>query len=308
MKKIGIIILSIITGLVFLFSGYSKLFPIEPFEYQLVELGIVNWQLSLILARIIIGFEFFIGILLISNYRLKSFTSKITIVALIIFSIQLLYTLISKGNDSDCGCFGQLLPMSPLQALLKNSILIFICLILFRYSNDYFNTNKSINFYFLLISIASVFIFNSVDFNYSKNYLNKPFENFTLNIDTLYKVNSDKFDTPKIDIRKGKNIISFLSASCQHCKIAAQKMKIINEKNPTIPIYFFINGDDKDIDQFIKKTECNKIPYSKLNNPFFVSIAGVHLPVIYYLNNSVVEKQVDYFTLEQYHIENWLKN
>lgn len=308
MKKITLILLSLITGIVFLFSGYSKLFPIEPFEYQLVELGIANWQLSLILARLIIGFEFFLGILFLFNYRLKSFTSKITIITLIIFSIQLIFTLIIKGNETDCGCFGQLFPMTPLQALLKNSILILICLIMLKHSNDHFNKFKSIKFYLLLISITSVFIFNAVDFNYSKNYLNKPYDNFTLNIDTLYKTNSDKFDPPKVDVRKGKHIISFLSASCQHCKIAAQKMKIIKKKNPSIPIYLFINGEDKDIQLFIKKTECNNIVYTKLNNPFFVSIAGVHLPVIYYLNNTVVEKQVDYFTLEQYHIENWLKN
>ena len=39
----------------------------------------------------------------------------------------------------------------------------------------------------------------------------------------------------------------------------------------------------------------------------FVELAGLQLPVIYYLNNSVVEKQVDYFTLDQNHIETWLK-
>lgn len=308
MKKIGIILLSVITGLVFLLSGYSKLFPIEPFEYQLVELGIVNWQLSLILARLIIGFEFYIGALLILNYRLKSFTSRITIFTLFIFSIQLIYILITKGNTTDCGCFGQFFPMTPMQALLKNIILLVISFVIIRYSNEYFDSFKSINFYLFIVSLTSIFIFNSVDFNYSRNYLNKPYENFSLNLDTLYNSNSVKFSPPKLDVRKGKHIVLFLSASCQHCKIAAQKTRIIKKKNSSIPVYYFINGDDKDIDLFIKKTECYNIPYSKLNNPFFVSIAGIHLPVIYYLNNSVVEKQVDYYTLEQYHIENWLNN
>ena len=88
--------------------------------------------------------------------------------------------------------------------------------------------------------------------------------------------------------------------------IAAKKFSVIHDENPQIPLYFFINGDDEEIKKFRTYAGIEKIAFSKLNGPVFVQLAGLQLPVIYYLNNSVVEKQVDYFTLEQNHIEKWL--
>jgi thiol-disulfide isomerase/thioredoxin len=153
-----------------------------------------------------------------------------------------------------------------------------------------------------------LFIVNPVDFGYSESYLNKPFSNFRLELDTVYNSkNLEKIEPPKMDLRKGKHIVGFLSSTCGHCKIAAQKLSVIHSENPSIPIYFFINGDNDKIKSFIAKTNTDKISYSKLNSQLFIELAGLKLPVIYYLNNSVVEKQVDYFTLEQGHIEQWLK-
>ncbi len=63
--KIAFFILSSIMGLVFLYSAYTKLYPIEPFEYTFVDLGIGGWKMAPFIARFMIGLEFFIGILLI---------------------------------------------------------------------------------------------------------------------------------------------------------------------------------------------------------------------------------------------------
>jgi len=89
--------------------------------------------------------------------------------------------------------------------------------------------------------------------------------------------------------------------------IAAQKLSVIHSENQRIPIYFFINGENDKIKLFRQKTNIEEIPFSKLNGQLFIELAGLNLPVIYYLNNSIVEKQVDYFTLEQDYIEQWLK-
>jgi len=71
--KIISVVFSILLGLIFLFSAYSKLFPIEPFEYSFVELGISNWKSSIIIARLFIAFEFACGLLLLFNLWLKKF-------------------------------------------------------------------------------------------------------------------------------------------------------------------------------------------------------------------------------------------
>jgi thiol-disulfide isomerase/thioredoxin len=236
---------------------------------------------------------------------------RILLIAAIIlgvFSFHLLFQIIIKGNGSDCGCFGTWLSMTPLQAIIKNAIMLLVIYGLYRLNFSFNLKIKHKEFYISILAITSIFIVNPVDFGYSESYLNKPFSNFRLELDTVYNSkNLEKVEPPKMDLRKGKHIVGFLSSTCGHCKIAAQKLSVIHSENPSIPIYFFINGDNDKIKSFIAKTNTDKIPYSKLNSQLFIELAGLKLPVIYYLNNSVVEKQVDYFTLEQGHIEQWLK-
>jgi hypothetical protein len=307
MKKIIAIFLNVLIGSVFIISGYSKLFPIEPFEYILVGTTFISWKASVIVARLVIGIEFILGILFLFSLINKRILLIATII-LGVFSFHLLFQMLVKGNVGDCGCFGTWLSMTPLQAIIKNAIMLLVLYGLYRLNFNFNLKIKHKEFYISILAFTAIFIVNPVDFGYSESYLNKPFSNFRLELDTVYNSkNSEKVEPPKIDIRKGKYIVGFLSSTCGHCKIAAQKLSVIHSENPSIPIYFFINGDNDKIKSFIAKTNTEKILYSKLNSQLFIELAGLKLPVIYYLNNSIVEKQVDYFTLEQGHIEQWLK-
>jgi uncharacterized membrane protein YphA (DoxX/SURF4 family) len=104
--KIVFFLLCSFMGLVFIYSGYTKLYPIETFEYTFVDLGIGGWRLAPFIARFMIGLEFFIGLLLITSMYIKRFTIKLTAVSLIIFCIYLIFIMISNGNNGNCGCFG----------------------------------------------------------------------------------------------------------------------------------------------------------------------------------------------------------
>src|ERR1022692_930913 len=132
-KKIIFGLLSALMGAVFLFSAYTKLYPIEPFEYTFVDLGIGNWQTAPFIARILIGLEFLIGFSLITQLRLKKITYKLSIVALLIFCLYLILEIIFSGNKGNCGCFGTTLFMTPLQALIKNIIMLTILMLLYKF-------------------------------------------------------------------------------------------------------------------------------------------------------------------------------
>ena len=103
--KILFIVLSGLLGLLFIYSGYTKINPIEPFEYTFVDLGIINWTLAPFVARFMIGLEFFIGLMLFFNLYLKKFTVKLTAITLVIFTIYLLVMILREGNNGNCGCF-----------------------------------------------------------------------------------------------------------------------------------------------------------------------------------------------------------
>ena len=69
-KRISGSILSLGLGLIFIYSGYTKLYPvIETFEFTFIDIGVANWYTAPLIARLLIGLEFFIGLLLILKIK-----------------------------------------------------------------------------------------------------------------------------------------------------------------------------------------------------------------------------------------------
>ncbi|MBA4240663.1 MAG: hypothetical protein C0448_08050 [Sphingobacteriaceae bacterium] len=295
-----------IIGFVFIYSGYTKLYPIEPFEYTFVDLGIGGWKIAPFIARFMIGLEFFIGLLLIFGLYIKRFTLKLTIGSLVIFSIYLLFIIIKTGNNGNCGCFGTAIVMSPLQALIKNGILIIFSFVIYKFYDgiDYHKYGKKLLLATFITSFAMPHILNYVDLDYSSSYLLKKEAQFKLELDSVY--NNAKIHTPPKSLSKGKHIMAFMSLTCSHCRTAAKKLKLIKEQNPSISIYFILNGDYEKIQPFFEDTKARNIDYCILNGSSFIYLAGYKLPTIYLVNNSIAENSIDYAHLDQVEIEKWL--
>jgi hypothetical protein len=305
-KKITLFIICALMGCVFIFSAYTKLFPIEPFEYTFVDLGIGNWQMAPFIARFLIGFEFLIGILLVLNIRLKKLTYKLGMITLLVFCIYLLLQILISGNKGNCGCFGSTIEMTPLQALLKNIIMLAVFAGLYKLHEGFSfgKFSKYIIGVLFLTTMALPFILNPVKLDYSETYLREPGTDFKLELDTLY--NNALVNTPPKELVKGKYVIAFLSLTCQHCRVAAKKIHIMHQRNPAIPFYFVLNGKPENLDAFYTDTQTQDIPYCMLKGSHFIYLAGVNLPTIYLINNSMVETRVNYMILDQQEIEKWL--
>lgn len=305
-KKILFYILSSLLGLVFLYSAYTKLYPIEPFELTFVDLGVSNWRLAPFIARFMIGLEFFIGLLLIFALYLKRFTLPLTIVSLLVFSIYLGFVILSTGNNGNCGCFGTAIVMTPVQALIKNALMLLASLALWKWFDGFAfgKIGKWLMGATFITAFAMPHILNYVDMDYSTAYLNKKENHFKLELDSLYPY--AKIHTPPKTLSTGKHLISFMSMTCPHCRIAAKKLKLIKEKNPSLPMYIVLNGEDEKIQPFYEDTKAHNIDYCILNGRNFVYLAGVSLPVIYLVNNSTVENSLDYMQLDQAEIEKWV--
>ncbi len=300
------IALSVMFGGLYIFSGLSKLHPIEPFEFTFVDLGIANWQLSPFFARTIIGFEFFLGLLFLFNIKTRGFTSKLSIGLLSFFVLYLTFTIIKNGNEGNCGCFGELIPMSPVESIFKNIVLLALNFILLikGFELPLKKFNKIALIIIFLAGFSFPFIKNPIDINYSSSYLVKKENQFFLPLDTL--INNGYVNKVPESIKEGKHIIAFVSSTCPHCKIGATKLRIMKEINPSLPIFFVINGEEKNIEKFRSETKSEIIPWTRLGERPFVYLAGVQLPKIYLINNQVVEFDLNYFTLDQKEIEKWL--
>jgi len=304
--KILFFIACSVIGFIFIFSGYTKLYPIEPFEYTFVDLGIGGWKLAPFIARFMIGLEFFIGLLLIFGLYIKRITIKLTLGSLVFFSIYLLFIIIKTGNNGNCGCFGTAIVMSPLQALIKNGILIVFSFVIYKYYDgiNYHKYGKKILIATFISAFAMPHILNYVDLDYSSSYLSKKENQYKLELDSVY--NNAKIHTPPKSLSKGKHIIAFMSLTCSHCRTAAKKLRLIKEQNSSISIYLILNGDYEKIQTFFEDTKARNIDYCVLNGSSFIYLAGYRLPTIYMVNNSVVVNEINYSHLDQEEIEKWL--
>ncbi len=303
--KITFALLCSLMGLVFLYSGYTKLQPIEPFEYTFVDLGF-DWKIAPLVARFMIGLEFLIGFLFIFSLYIRRFTIPLTVVTLSVFCIYLAIMLAKNGNNANCGCFGTALVMTPRQALVKNAVMLLACLLIYRFYEGfrYGRPGRWLMGLTVVSAFALPHILNYVDYSYSEAYLNKPDEAFRIEFDTLYQ--HATMHTPPPSLGKGRQIVAFMSLTCPHCRIAAKKMRLMKKRNPAIPIYFVLNGDTANLRPFFEDTGAENIPYCQLNGRAFVYLAGLSMPSIYMVHNSVVEHDVNYQELDQAEIEKWL--
>ncbi len=307
MKKYLLIILSVLLGGVFLFSGYAKLFPIEPFEFNFIHIGVANWITAPVISRLLISLEFFIGILLILNFRLKEFTLKATLALLLFFTAYLIFQIIKEGNSGNCGCFGEVLKMTPLQSILKNVAMIFVVLVLLFF-HHHINWKWKNEVYFLVaaICIATTIFLNPFDYLAAK-MMKDEITDVPLNVDTLYH-SKNAYPAPTVDLRHGKYIVCLLSLKCQHCLDAAFKMNIIKKQMPEAPFYFVFGGVKQNLQYFLDKSKHQNIPYTLFEDNYFFTMCGGVYPGIYYVENGIIKRKGNIYTLNEDEIKKWLKH
>lgn len=303
LSKIGVCFLSVLVGAVFVFSAFTKLYPIEFFELAFLELNIFSWKQAPFAARIIIGTELFVGFLLILNIRTGKWFYKFIIALLVGFSIHLIIQIWLQGNEGNCGCFGNFFTMTPLEGILKNIVLIAASWVLLKFHQGFkIPYSKLIVSVIIAVGLVLPFILNPVILDASE-HMQKEVTGYPLPLKSFYE---NQEVSTKIDLRKGKWVIAFLSASCPHCRIAGLKLRIIKDKNPDIPVFFVINGKGEKLESFFSETKSEHIPHMFLKGDEFIKISGPSLPAIFMIAEGIVEVKPDYVILDQDYIENWL--
>jgi hypothetical protein len=294
------LLLFLLSGL-FCLSGCVKLFPVELFEYTFVDLGLANWYTAPFVARLFIGFELIISLILLIPMRKYLIPGLLTcFVFLLVMSIYLIWQWTLYGNLGNCGCFGMLIPMTPLQSLIKNLAMLGMCMGVYVFRKKLYTLSKLNNFILIFIAIVSVAL----------PFLLNPVTPSKLKSHSVYKGNLELSlleRKPIFDFEKGKNIVAFLSLTCPHCKLAAFKLALMKKQNPELPVFFFLNGDKENEAGFFAETRADKIPHAYMSmKEGFIENAGNSLPAIYYVNKQKIEKKTNYLIMRQEEIEHWL--
>jgi uncharacterized membrane protein YphA (DoxX/SURF4 family) len=301
-RKIGLVALTIILGLSYIFSGIVKLVPSEFFENDLLKAGLGNDWTVLFLSRLIIGSEFVIGILIIFRLYPRQ-VLRLSLLMLLAYTIYLIYFILRFGNEGNCGCYGHDIVLSPAEGILKNIGIAGITLILLRYwSTDGMikRWQKWATGIILVAGMISPFIIYPIDFPEKIQRNGKVFKK--IDLDPIYMESN-----PNFEMRSGKSIVAFLSMTCPRCKVAANKLEIIKRQHPELPIYFVINGEDEDFPQFIQSTELRDVPFTRFQKgDELVRICGAHFPAIYMLKDSYLEHDLDYEAINSDNFTEWM--
>ncbi len=304
-RTILLSVLSVLLGALFLYSAYTKLLPIQTFEYTLVEFVHMPWWMAAVASRVLVGMEAALGALLVFNiFGGAKWVLKVALGILLAFCVYLVYLWASVGDDVNCGCFGDVIWMSPSTSIIKNVVMIAILLVLQKFHKGIHKKwAKYVSIIaFIIITVVPLFVYPIPDTKPS--FLNE--DKYELDLSALY--NSEERTAPTVDLRKGKHIVAFMSLTCPHCKMAALKMQLMKRDNPDISMFLVLNGDSTNLQPFWDKTNAEIIPNTMLLGRDFVSLSGLSLPAIYWINDGWVEAKSTYINLNQAAIEQWLES
>lgn len=305
-KKVISSFLNVLIGLVFIFSALSKIPSLEQFGWTIVETTFLNWTFAEWFARILIGLELWLGLLFILHWSIKKVAIPLSVSVLVIFTLYLVQVISSQGNSGNCGCFGEVVAMTPLQSIYKNiGLLVLIGLLYFTYREWTFKYQSFVMMFILLACISAPIAFNPPESIYV--YDKEPDLNKPIPLSILYQ--SSKNKPPNIEVRKGKHIVTFLSLTCSYCRKAAKRMRIMKDKHPELPFYAIINGDSSNLDDFFKDTRMTNIDFTLFNGPeeFSTMNDGFSLPTIKWVQDTTLIRESNYLTLNENDLLEWLK-
>jgi len=131
-----VMIVRIIVGLLFIFSGLVKANDPLGLSYKMQEFfdawgwSALNWS-TFSLSIAMNAFEILLGVAMLVGYRMRLFTWLILLLT-IFFGFLTGYAALS-GKFQSCGCFGDCLPLTPVQSFLKDIVLLILVLYIFIY-------------------------------------------------------------------------------------------------------------------------------------------------------------------------------
>lgn len=317
----------VLVAFLFIVSAIAKMYPspyfaISTFEVkQLYTLGFTP-DVAPYFSRTLIGIEMAMGLLLLQNHFLKRFIIPVTVLLLAVFVGHLTYvTFLSGGNSGNCGCFGELIPMTPIEAIIKNIVAIALLVYLFYLLPK--ETAKH-NFWILttvlfatVLSIYMLAPIQPVEPEFTVSPVGETATD-TLTVvpavtdslpaaaalpearkDTVKKITAEiRPDEPKKvksgnakyfqGIDDGKKLLGYFVPGCDHCRDAARELTEMRKKDPGLPpLYVLFMNEEADLIPAFFKEAGAAYPYKIIEIiPFWNLLgSGKDTPGVKYLWN-----------------------
>ncbi len=232
MKKNLPMIIRVLISALFLLSAFAKLYPTPMFgitkvfeQGQLIPMGFPE-DLVPYLSRFILAIELLIAFAILQRNYLKKLIIPSSIGLLVLFSLHLTYSIF-LGDTENCGCFGDLIPMTPFQALVKNLITIVVLMYLYKNTtDDKENVFSKLSIQFLsLLLVMFAFLPVSSQTNSEKS-------SFVSFVDDEKFKNSEDY-----------KILCYFDAGCEHCQHTARSLDSLSKLSDNFPPVHIVFSD-----------------------------------------------------------------
>ena len=262
--------LKVLLGLVFVVSAVLKLFDMDKFEIYIYSYHFFSLNASFMVARLAIIIELVLGIGLISHCLHKRH------------------------------CFGDFLQLDPKQSLVKNGVLMLLFLPIYRMESWKTPFRWLILCITVMVSTIAVFVISPPD-NLTSN--SDPEQNLQTE---LFNEMLDASPLDTLNLRKGKQVICFLSTSCEYCQMAAQKLSLMQQFYgfPKENITYLFMGNEEDIAKFYE--ESGSAQYRDLLYPDVARLLKAvngNFPVIVFLEDGEVVHEYGFRNMNEAEIQ-----
>lgn len=290
--------MKVLLGLVFIVSAILKVFDMDRFEIYVYSFHFFSLNFSFLAARAAIIVELVLGIGLVSNTLHKMYWWG-SMAMLLGYTLLLIYAL-HLGRTDSCHCFGDFLQFDPKQSLVKNGILMFLFLLIYRMEG------WQTPFRWLILCLAVMTSTIGV-------FVASPPDNLTSYSNPEHNLQKELFDemldeTPldTLNLREGKQVVAFFSTGCEYCQMAAQKLSLMQRFHgfPADDITFVFMGNEEGVSRFYE--ESASMHYRNVLYPDVVRLLEVingNFPVIVLMDNGEVVREYGFRNMDETEIK-----
>ncbi|MBO7169277.1 MAG: hypothetical protein J6V43_04285 [Rikenellaceae bacterium] len=283
----------IAVGVMFCISAKAKIADFDHLELYIFSFGVLSLNMSFWVARLLVAFEVWLGLALISNIRHRAITWT-AIGSVAAFSAFLVYAM-TLGRTDNCHCMGEMIEMTPLQSLAKNAVLL-AALFFILPQGGRVGFRKWVWAAVGVVVTLAIFIISPPDnINPHRRY------DSVLNL-TLY-------DT--LPHSTSRRVVCFYSTSCKYCELTSSKIASIARRHnlqESIDVWFAYVGEQTDslAKAFYERTLSPEFPYRTIDFRTLIHTTNGEIPVVLLTEGDSVAAEFNYRTIDERTIVDFL--
>lgn len=278
-------ILRVLVAGVFLFSAFAKWLGPAGFEVYLVDQGLFGdrWTAG-VFTRVLIGLECALGLAYLQPYYVRRVIAPVIVGVLVVFTAYLGYARFVLDVTGNCGCFGDVVAMGPLESMVKNVVTVALVAGTWPWLPA-----RSRRWYvpagLLVVSVGLAF--------------------FTLPMTAPGNTTFAQFTSfegeGRVDLLQGTKMIVVADVECPHCRKATKKLGTLKRSGLELPdTYYLMYGtkQHEEVERFWEETG-TRFPYRIISREVFMNLLKKQLPTVYLLRDGNIQQVWDENAVER---------